>query len=63
MNLSTCSGLGAHQAKFFFELPLPQVNVDLAIVKNHIIPSVPDYPAGSDSNFSEYSIVEISSCL
>ena len=56
-------GLGTNQAKLCPELPLPQVDVDLPIVKNHFIPCGLDYPASSDSYFSKKCIAKVCSCL
>jgi len=57
-SLSDWLGFGAYQTKFFSEFPLPYVDVNLAIVKDHSISCSPNYPAGSDNYFSENCITE-----
>jgi hypothetical protein len=57
-NLPSWFGFGAYQAKLIFKMPLPQIDIDLVIVKNNPISCSPNYPAGSDDYFSEICIAK-----
>ena len=46
-NLPNWFGFGAYQAKLFFKLPLPKIDIDLAIVKDNPIICSPIYLKGS----------------
>jgi hypothetical protein len=59
--LPTGLGFDTHQAKFFFEFPFPNINIDLTIIKDNSISCSPDQPAGIDNNFSEDRTSKITS--
>ena len=52
-NLSRLLVFGACQTKFFFELYLPNIEINLATVKDHSISCRPNDPACSNEDVSE----------
>lgn len=57
--LSASLGLDTHQAKFFFELSPPNLNITLAVIKSSTVPQ----PTGGYNNFSKNSMPKSSSCF
>jgi len=45
------------------EMSLPQININLAIIKDDTISCHPDHPAAYDEYFPEYHIIKVYSCL
>ena len=56
-------GFGAHQTKLLLEASLPNVDVDLSIVKDDSISCGPNNPAGSNDYFPKISITKVFSSL
>jgi hypothetical protein len=52
-NLSRLLGFGAHQTKFFSELCLPHIEINLSIVKDNSISCRLNDPACSNEDLSE----------
>jgi len=56
-------GFGAHQTKLLLEASLPNVDVDLSIVKDDSISCGPNNLAGSNDYFPKISITKVFSSL
>jgi hypothetical protein len=56
-------GFDTNQSKFYFEGSFPTHNITTFPVKNNVISTFPNYPAGCDDQFSEDAASQISSSL
>jgi len=56
-------GFGAHQTNFLLEASLPNVDVDLSIIKDDSISCGPNNLAGSNDYFPKISITKVFSSL